>query len=454
MLGGSMRWLLERGKVQPDDLYVHLFASDQPEPPITAEVEWRKDSIFLAKIIERHLKQRGLAYTAVIERGGIQHEKTTTLRLPGRQIRIHSIPGNPADYRNMLDYFTRELARLTQWVGEDGRVYLEVTGGTPAMASMMMVAGVETFGRQTHTLYSERGADRPYRVGIGRRFFARRAREVLRGQLELYAYKAARATLDRETDLIVRDGERRKLIAALLDYADRRLAFDFERAREALHEARQYATGSVQSRVQYHQRELREEQDGIQSRAALLAELIHSTTIKYEWGDYADFSQRLFRFQEAVLRYLAEQMGLEYDDGNDRFASMNWVKGVPELKAFLDTYPVGSGQRGIKLNRTLNRASLGAIVDFFVERVERWTFLKPTVERIGRLSRLASLRNRGLAGHGFEGIGKDDLSQAFGGEADKIIPLLKQIYAAVFEREVGPNPYHAVNKLIGDLLEA
>lgn len=442
LIGVSLRWLLEQEGVDPDTLYVHLFASDQLAPPTTPETEWLKDSVPFARVVQRLLLDGHLEWRPRYE------NESRHLRLPKRRVRIHSLQGNPADYRNVLDYFTGELPSIERHLDEEDEVYLEVTGGTPAMTSMLILAGVDTFGRRARTLYVDRGADRPRYMGIGRRLFSRRTRAALDGQLDLYAYAVAGATLEEEKDHVVPDVERQRLVLALLDYADRRLAFDFERARRALHEAGQYASGENQAQVQAWERELRS-RDG----AAMLGELVHNTVIKYELGSYADFTQRLFRFQEAILRHLARRMGMEHArEGDDRYVSVDWVENVPGLRDFLEAYVVESGNEGIALHVPLNRVSLGAIVEFFVERDPDWAFLSGVVEDVHRLSSLARLRNKGLAGHGFQGIGREDLEAAWGEDPDRILSLLEEIYAAVFDRPVGPSPYETVNRFIRDCL--
>ncbi len=452
LIGVSVRWLLEHEDVNPEELYVHLFASNQPQPPVTPEGEWLKDSAPLARVIQRFLIDGGLEWTEETEDAGKLHTESRRLRLPKRQVRIHYIPGNPANYKNTLDHFRQELGRMTRWVEEGDNVYLEVTGGTPAMTSMMIISGVDVFGQQARTLYVERGADRPYCLGVGRRLFSRHVHATLCTQLDLYAYAAAGATFQEQGHLVAPNAERQALIAALLEYADRRLAFDFDRARDAISAAYQYATGETQSWVQHWQREM-----AGRDSAALLAELIHSTCVKQAMGDYADFTQRLFRFQEASFHHLAKRMGMVcQDDEKEEYVDMQWLTGVPGLKDFLADYTAPDGKRYRPVHvegRSLNRISLGAIVAFFIETDPQWRPMAPIAQKLHRLSSVANLRNAGLAGHGFQGIGKQDLDRAFGEDSASIVPMLEETYEDMFGQSVGPSPYSTINQRLYALLE-
>ncbi len=443
MLGPTLRWLVERQGIDPLDLHVYLFASDQ-NPDYTPQSEWLKDTLPFARVVERILKDGGLVYSTPGK------DKPVPLRLSRKQVRIRRMEGNPADYRNALDFFSRELPRQAERAGPVDAVYLEVTGGTPAMTSMLIVAGVEVFGQQAHTLYVARDQDRPSQVGVSQQLFARHTRATLRTQAALHAYAVAYQGLTEHGTLAMPDGERRALLCALLDYADRRLAFDFGRARDALAEARRYASGDTQAQAAHWSRQLTdpEAQD-------LIAELVHSARIKYELGDYADFTQRLFRFQEASFRHLAKDMGMVCKDKNDEFVDMDWVNGVQGLTDFLADYTAPDGKRYHPLQidgRSLNRISLGAIVNFFVQRHRQWSKYQPTVDAFYQLSKVAGLRNKGLAGHGFQGIGKQDLDNAWGKDADTILSSLVNMYEDLFDQPIGPNPYAAVNGLILDLL--
>ncbi len=429
LVGPTVRWILEREAISPDDLHVVLFASAQQYAP---DQERQKDTKPFAEVMKQLLA-------------------APPFQLPAKHIRIISIDGNPSDYANMLAFYTGALPGVADFAEWD-QVYLEVSGGTPAMTAMLIVAGVEVFDLRARTLYLDRAAEQPHEVGIAEALFARQTRATLVQQIELHAYAVARATLDASGPLITPDARQRDLLDALLDYADRRLAFDFERARAALDRAQRLTTGSQQARLGQWLRELR-----TPSEAHLLAELVHSTRIKLHLGDYADMVQRLFRFQEAAFRYMAEQMGMAYSKPRDnRYVSKRWVQAQPGLGEFLEAYrPPGASEpiKVIVASRSLNRFSLGAIVDFFVQSDPAWTGWRTVAQDLHRLSALADLRNKGLAGHGFEGIGREDLEAAFGQPPDTLPVFLDGLLTALFDQDPGPDPYQAVNEVLTRLAQ-
>jgi len=434
LLHPTLDWLLTERNIAPNDIQVVLFASDQPYR-LTLERDWLKDTSPFAQVI-RELLERKYKITKRF---------------------IKTIEGSPADYANMLAFYMRTLPQIAAKVPPDSEVFLEVSGGTPAMSSMLIVAGVEVFGEQVHTLYLEQDARHPSEIGVAQQLFARKSRETLLGQIELYAYNAALQTVERYGGLIAPGNHKRELLACLLRYADRRLAFDFRRARTALHGALGLSTGNMQAQVRYWLREL-ESPD----TAKNLSEVIHSAAIKLHLGDYADFTQRIFRFQEGAFRYLAEQMGMRYGK-SDEFLDESWRKSLPHLDHFLNHYRRGhNGQMLaetdndilVSTTRSLNRFNLGAIVEYFVQHDPAWDNQRATVEKLFTLSRVADLRNKGLAGHGFDGIGLEDLEEAYAGSAESLLEQLRTIYTGIFGKPPSEDPYQAINALLVEIIEA
>lgn len=441
LLGPTLRWLHEQDSTSNDDLHVILFASDQ-KIDFTPDHERQKDTRPLAEAIRNLLSRADSA--AVLGISGFSG-------LPKKRIRIHSIEGNPADYANMLAFYSQELPRLQQWIQDDDVVFLEISGGTPAMASMLVAVAVEVFGDRAHTLYVDRGAHQPYEVGVAAELYARRTRNALVEQIKLHAYAVAIHTLESNGTLITSDESQRALIGALLAYADRRLAFDFDQARSALIRARQLTVGDRQARIKYWLTQLEDPDISVN-----LAELLHSMRIKHNFGDYADFVQRIFRFQEASFRYMAEQMGIRYSKPKQgQYIDVTWVNETTGLRDFLAAYHAPAAEKPIAVEyagQSLNRVSLGAIVDFFVTYDAQWHEWQHTALRLHALSKVAELRNRGLSGHGFRGIGRFHVEEAYGATIDELLEQLEEIYRMLFQRRVEDSPYAVLNEVLQQLI--
>ena len=388
-------------------------------------------------------------------------DKAEKERLQKKQIRIEPIESNPADYANALEFQHQTLdtlkSRLDRNYGEDGyRVYLEVSGGTPAMCSMLIVTGAEVFGKNVTTLYLDRSSDIPNQIDISRALYSRQARSSFKQQLSIYAYGVATKTLQDQEEFILTDSKKSKVMSALVQYADRRLSFDFDMARQHLSKAQTSITGIPQSKIRYWLGELQN-----MTTRDYLAELLHTMQIKIEAEDYTDLTQRMFRFQESIFRYLAERMGIEYSKSDDtQYLSQTWLATQPSLTDYLGRYSRDhKGKKTgkstlVETTRALNRFSLGGIVDYHVESVDQWKPLKQTTEAIHLLSEVAELRNKGISGHGWDGVSRTLIEESYPASIEDLIQDLKQIYCGVFEVEqIPPSPYQAVNELLLELLE-
>lgn len=431
LIGATVQWLEDSGVNVKEDLAIHLFASNQ-DLNITPQSEWLKDTYPAAQVAREFL-----------------HHKW---QIPKKCVFLHQIEGIPADYTNMLSFFQRVLPEI-QKKAQAERVYLEVSGGTPAMTSMLILMGVEVFGQDVVTLYLDREESSPHEIGVARALFSRKARQALLQQVRLYSYHVALATLAESDGLIHPDERKRALLGHLLGYADRRLALDYNAARAHLREARALAVGNLQALIGRWQAELGQPQNDVK-----LAELIHSAAIKLHLGDYADFTQRLFRFQEALFRHMAERMGVEYGK-DEKYLSTSWRKANPALDDFLKRYGrAADGQPAQEptavdtSGRSLNRYSLGAIVDFFIQQPE-WAHWKTAAEQNFRFSTVADLRNKGISGHGFEGISRGDIEEKYGADPEAILTAMRGIYAQVFDREPAASPYDLLNDQVENLLK-
>ncbi len=431
LLTPALDYVRAQEQCELSDIHLYLFTSNQ-DKTLVDEDNWLKDTHPVGEVIQLYCNQ--------------------VLHLPKKQVTLAAIEGNPADYANALEFHQRELAKLASDLPDEIPVYLEVSGGTPAMTAMLIVMGAEVFGDRVTTLYVDRGSTKATEVSVAQSLFARKAREAMRSQLRLHAYSAAQRTLEDSGSVISRDEGRRELIRRLLGYADRRLAFDFKRAVQELSAA--HATGAMQAQMTHWVREL--ETGSTQKN---LEELIHSAAIKAEQGEFADLTQRLFRFQEAILRHMAMEAGVHFGD-SPAYLSDSWLKSQTGLLDYLAQYrrkpdgevlPPGQPAISVDASRTLNRYSLGAMVEYFAQVGSRRDW-QPVLDQIFRLSRAADLRNRGIAGHGFDGISRGDLESAYGDSIEALLENLRSIFTNVFGQPPGDSPYARLNEMVEQLL--
>ncbi len=411
-----------------DRLHVVLFASDQSEEAGEAH---KKDTMPFAKVIQRALKQ--------------------TYEIPGEKWRVTipnvltiPIEGNPADYANMLSFYVPQLKKRRAYFRQKEEaiphVYMEVSGGTPAMTSMLIVAGVEVFGENVHVLYVPWGVGLAQEVRIAGQIFGQKVRNTFTHQIQEHSYTAALHTLNRDGKHVARDPERLEALIALVHYVERRLEFDFQNARRALQRAYSALRGNVQAVVGNWLRALQKAEE-----VDHLAELWHGMYIELDLQRYAAFVQRAFVFQERTFRHIATQMGVQ-THAEGRQLDPDWVNAQEGLVDFME-------KRKVEWWRTLNRVILSTVIAYFMERQPTfWGHLERPIQSLNQLSAVAGLRNSGLAGHGLKGISQAAIEQAYGASLEKLMDDLADVYQDVFGQAVGPSPYQEAEDLILGLI--
>jgi len=346
----------------------------------------------------------------------------------------------------MLAYFERELPRIRGFYNAASlRVYLSLTGGTPAMNAMLLVVGNEVFGPPTVNLYDSRERKQPFPLGVGRRLAHRALRVVLLTNLRTYQYAAALALLEQEGPLLVDAHSTRRVLAALLTYARDRLAFNFADAAQALDAALPHATGLVKDRLLYWQNQVLHP-----TATDRLRELYFSAEIKRLNYAYAGWLERVFRFQESALRHAAVSRGVRFRDPNQEHLNLAWLKAQSGLAEYLAQAPQRGGGRGLDPRRSASRPLLRAVLAYLAEaqgddRPGRLLALSD------RLEELASLRNHWV--HRSRGVRRADLEEAFGGSLEEATEILAQIFRLLSGTEVGANPYDAINSLCQELVQ-
>ncbi len=396
---------------------VVLVYSDQP-PESTPPQERDKDTVSLARVISRYLQEQ---YSI--------HKKN---------IFRNAIDGNPADYDVTLEYFRRELPRIKGHYPDGATFYLALSAGTPAMTAMLLSAGVQVFGLDCRPLYIVEGAKVPVLLQTARKLYGENMADVLRTHLSSFSYKAALDTMDRHASLLVENEPDRQAIRHLLMYAHHRLALDSDAARSAIEQA--------VSCCPSHRPQLQGFQDAVCSPAeeSLMAEVCFSAEIKYQNAEYADFVQRVFRFHEGALGYIAEKCGARFEATGPGHSRRNWDRGWLGQQEGLEDF---AALRGIDLHQEVNRRSIRCVLQWLLASHGEYA---GAVAALDKFEKLAALRNRSV--HSYYKVSRVDLESAWEGDPAGIVDAIRDAWGKCTGQPLGENPFRQVNSLIGTIL--
>ncbi len=432
IISKALRYLLGE---QVELEQVVLIASDQPPPPARPERFWQSDTILSAQIIQRLLSAGQAGYPPIA---------------PDR-IAIWTITAedgqgaDPSDYDQTLRFLERQLPTLAGRY-PDHTAFLEVTGGTPAMTTGLLIAGTEAFGGRAEVLSIHPDQPLPLAINTGRRLLAAPLRATLRSNAATYAYAAAARTfLEQEAIITDRlDPAAKELIAPLLAYAHHRFNFDLTSAQRALAKAR--VAADWQSDIDQLRAQVTSP-----DRALLLAEVIHGARARYEIGLYADFLTQVVRFEENLLRLLCLQRGAVFlnrawqRDDNGVYVDRQWLN-RRSFALSRDRDP----NRHPPTDRSLLRELLERLAG---ERRESLSDLLRAIDQLGEL-----VKRRNELTHHLAGVQKIGLARAFAGPnaaasaADQIVPHMETLYRQACGQPLPPSPYPQINRLLDRLL--
>lgn len=395
---------------------VVLFYTDQPATPESSRADRfgvalrDKDTIWFARIIERVLQQRFAGRIGAI-----------TLVEIARADRAQFNPSMPDE---AFDVFGQLMPR---WYG--GTVewaYVLMSGGLPACNSALQLHALTLYGEHCAMLYKAETKP-PYKQRVGAQLQRMFRRNAALGALERQNFAAALA-------LVEEGGAASTDVVALLRYATYREAFDFTRAGAALGDAGEKTNGEVRDLV----RELRNELDALDRRemGALLRELALNAEIAFANERYADFLGRVFRFQEAALRYLVEtRLNIPTDVGSDRELFFTAVEAHPALTEFLRKRQINDRPLRYEMPTI---PVLGALLDWMIDGGVRtdgtpaldkkqqgvFTGLKKSLDSIEHLTKL---RNQSVIAHGFAGVSREALAEACSGDASMALVAMQKV---------------------------
>jgi len=399
-----------------------LVASDQPDT--TPGKYRRNDTIELAKVIKELLR------------------RDTLLKSVGDSTKIMVVTDNPSDYKVMREFYRQGVPVWCRDLTPEGVCYLEVTGGTAQMSTMLLLEGVRLLGPQAVPVYVLEEYDMPQTLDVGRQMLVDELKETLKRDLSIYAYHAAWKSAVEDAAVLRGMLPHYDGLLAVLDCARYRLNFDFATAQSALFRADQGLPVPLKGLVMALAHELSEQG---RTREWLIAEVFHSARVRLSTEAYASFVGRVFRFQEAMLRYLCEAWGAKFGGDNEAFIEPDWLAAHEGVRTALE-------KAKIQLNRAVSRMTLQVMALQLArergdEQGQDW------VRRLSCFERVASLRNQLVITHGFSGVSLQKLAELYKGGAPRIEADMASLLMEVLGVDAATNPYDAINTLCRDLIE-
>jgi hypothetical protein len=423
-----------------------LFGTDQADPTYRSS-----DTLYFAELAVRRLPELLGSRVRSIE----------------RQV-IRGI--NPALYDEAFEKYDELLIKSPR--AEVEACYVVIAGGIPACNTALLLQGVRHHGDRLRVVYLPQGGE-PQELRVGLQVISAFREAAAIEHLERLDFANALPRLER---LEVDPG-----LVGLAAYAAQRWAFDFRSAQATLLQALRDGDRPVREFIQRRLRhdldpllaEARPEfdrRDGSHERlAALLRELYWNAAITYRHRRYADFLGRVYRFQEAVLRYLVERIfGLPTDlKPAVREANLaRWNEGIqanPQLMAFLEARTVEEEPLDWK---KIARPTYKALLSYATDEVlgldaggkpllspgERGRY-DALLDRINAFDRLVELRHRTIIGHDFEGVSEAEVLKHYTGrpKQDGIrrtpVEGLEQIMG-MLGVDVRESPYQAVAEFV------
>lgn len=361
---------------------VFLFATRQNRDLVDQKF-WENDTIYLAEIIKSSFNNVG----------------------------YEIISNNPSDYSDMYTFFVDRLPKIKEKIPSDSLVFLSLSGGVPAQNTSLLLNGIKVFGANSQPIYVP-PIGKAHVLEINKILSKERSIDDAITAINNYDYSSAIVILK----LI--DGD--PYIISFLEYLDRRINFDFKRARDILLKIN--SSGQDKLYLDNLLNYLISLEAGNDEKK--IFELYYHICIAYKKLEYLEFLAYLFRFHEGYLYYLFErETGIKIAD----------LKKDSEYKNFISDKKVRdylSKQiyNGEKLKYwILSRPVVMYIINYFIE-VEGKKELSGEYERLKFIEGLADIRNKTIFGHGYDGVSKEDILKKY--------QEIKKIY---YEERYGKN---------------
>ncbi|WP_294353582.1 hypothetical protein [uncultured Clostridium sp.] len=364
-------------------------------------------------------------------------------RLP--KIQISSIKENPADYDLMIARYKNEIKKLN----DISNLYVEITGGTPAMAFALIYNSTYESSGCVKPFYVNRNMTKAITLKVSDSLRKKNIVNQLKMLVKNRDYKGVQIILENNRQIFSNELDTIEVIDLFIKAATSRIEFDFKSAeeyidiiidknpesREVCNEFNRYITNILKDDIIY-----------------ILNELKDNALYKYENGAYTDFLGRIFRTQEDIYGQILKKLGFVNIDSKRKIRIIEDSL-TNEQKTYLNNTEFQKGEPLNYLKCELNTESMRIILEYLLNENDSENEL---FKMCTKLKNLKKLRNESILAHGFNGVNEENIKKVIG-DINKFLNDLIAKYIEVFDVKLYTDDFYSIdgkfNKYLLTLIE-
>jgi len=398
-----------------------LIATDQ-DKKVTKPVHHSNDTIEFARILQRII-------------GKHYGEKKIA------QIKIVKIPQNPNFIDEMYDFFGKALTKNKSFKMEELEVcYVEQAGGIPSVSMALLFQCISKFKDRCSAIYVSEKTKSAHPIRISDDILGEYRKSLFLELIKKFDYAMLCDHLDESNNS-------EKVLFRLSQYAQHRLYFDISTAQSIARRA----IGEFLSPERNVFEDLLIGLEKIEQKdySSLIIELFHNMVIKYLRMEFVDFIGRIYRFKDAVLRYLIELnfgISTEIDvKSGKQTAFFQWIESNSDIQKFISSEKTPDGTQVDHL--TFGLPLLMACLKYLIEKKSKENY-RPIYDILFKFHILIGLRNKSIIGHGFDGVSEEIINEQYDGNVIEDLNKLMETIFKMHDITRIENPFKNINDIL------
>lgn len=369
---------------------------------------------------------------------------------------------NPSDYDEMIRFYDKELRKEYN----SDVIFLNITGGTPAMAFGLLYNTSINASCRVIPFYTKQNTNTSVKFNICETFRKEDDKSRICEFINKNDYMAAKMLLERYNEKYEVSKNKYQTVLNMVKAAHARIQFDFENASKYINKAEDYDSESrfVCDRFIYYIKELQNKKN-----IYLLNELKNNAIYEYENGAYTDFLGRIFRLQEAIYRYiLIKENVLEENENNGkpqftREEKFRYNDSIPKI----DIKNVSDRLKNI-LEQNCKTKFTKEELEYINQKIDsQYVKHKPKIDikymsdklkeilveeskeyelynYCTKMDKLKQIRNNSVLAHGYQGVSKAKIDDEIGDTIEFLNNLILK-YKKVFNTEINDDEFYEEN---------